>query len=89
MGRLVINGQNKLRAFRQARSKNGVLPIGHRLVSELNAKVLGDCASAQGLVLRKDEPNPVAGLVASSELFQDRGIDAVLRFYKPLKALSC
>ena len=56
----VANAQQCVAALRKARAKHGVLPIGTYLLQTLDSILVGHFAAPERLVLRKDEPHPVA-----------------------------
>lgn len=63
--------QHAFNAFPEPRPKDGMLPIGLRLVPGCDAEILRERAVAQALELWKNEPHPVAGLYAGSQLDAD------------------
>jgi len=62
-----------------------VFQIGLGLVEGANGELLRHAAVTETGDLRKDKPDPVAGLSPGPQLIKDCGIDALLRVEKALE----
>ena len=65
-----------------------MLQIGFGLVERGNGKLLCHSTVTKASDLRKDEPDPVAGLSPSPELSNDCVIDVLLRVEKALEIVA-
>ena len=63
----VANAQQCVAALHKARAKHGVLPIGTCLPQTLDSILVGHYAAPERLMLRKDEPHPMALLMVTAQ----------------------
>ena len=84
----VANAQQCVAALRKARAKHGVLPIGTCLLQTLDSILVGHFAAPERLVLRKDEPHPVAALVAMAQFLKCICIDMKLGLDKAVQIVG-
>ncbi len=74
-----LDRQDERGAFPEAGAKDRIGEVGTRLVERLDRVVLGGRAAPEARDLRKDEPDPMAGLAAAPQLLEHAVVDARLR----------
>ncbi len=80
-----VHVENQLCTFSESLTQDWVLQISFGLVERVNGKLLRHGAVTKTGDLRKDKPDPMAGLSPGPQLIKDGGIDALLRVEKAVK----
>ena len=84
----VANAQQCVAALRKARAKHGVLPIGTCLPQTLDSILVGHYAAPERLMLRKDEPHPMASLMVTAQFLKCICIDMKLGLDKAVQIVG-
>src|ERR1700679_2770007 len=83
-----IDGIYQLGALAQPPAQERVIQKGPSFIDALNRILVGSGADAQAFDLGKNEPHPVALLLAVSQLIANLGIDGALRVDETLQIVG-